>query len=102
MSISKTVDIAIMGREFHFTCSPEEREELLQSAAYLDQKMCEIKNNGKVMGLERIAIVAALNITQELLAVKVRGGIDIREFKHRINRMQATLDAVIPEQEKLF
>ena len=62
MTNNSAVDVAIMGREFRVTCPDEEREELLQAVTYLDKKMCEIRDNGKVVGSERIAIMAGLNI----------------------------------------
>ena len=96
------LDVSIMGREFRVACPAEEREELLQSVSYLDKKMREIRDSGKVVGSERIAIMAALNITHELLTTKIRGGFDMGEFKRRIDRMQAALDAAMPEQDKLF
>ncbi len=102
MSTSKTMNVSIMGREFRVACPDDEREELLQSVSYLDKKMREIRDSGKVVGSERIAIMAALNITHELLTTKIRGGFDMGEFKRRIDRMQAALDAAMPEQDKLF
>ena len=81
MSTSKTMNVSIMGREFRVACPDDEREELLQSVSYLDKKMREIRDSGKVVGSERIAIMAALNITHELLTTKIRGGFDMGEFK---------------------
>lgn len=102
MTNNSAVDVAIMGREFRVTCPDEEREELLQAVTYLDKKMCEIRDNGKVVGSERIAIMAGLNIAHELLATKVRGGFDMGEFKRRIDHMEMLLDTATPEQDKLF
>jgi cell division protein ZapA len=102
MKPGKGMDVTIMGREFCITCPEEEREELLQAVAYLDKKMREIKDSGKVVGAERIAIMAALNITHELLTARYSEDFDTEEFKRRIDRMQAALDAVMPEQDKLF
>lgn|SRR5574340_225897 len=102
MKSGKAMDVTIMGRDFRVTCPDEEREELLKSVGYLDRKMREIRDSGKVIGSERIAIMAALNITHELLAERRREGFDTEEFKRRIDRMQAALDAVLPEQDKLF
>ena len=102
MSASKTMNVSIMGREFRVACPDDEREELLQSVSYLDKRMREIRDGGKVVGSERIAIMAALNITHELLTTKIRGGFDMGEFKRRIDHMQAALDAAMPEQDKLF
>ena len=91
-----------MGREFRVTCPDEEREGAIASGAYLDKKMREIRDSGKVVGSERIAIMAALNITHELLTARNRAGFDMEEFRRRIGSMQAALDAVMPEQDKLF
>lgn len=102
MKPGKVMDVTIMGREFCVTCPDEEREELLQAVSYLDKKMREIRDSGKVVGAERIAIMAALNITHELLTARNSGGFDTEEFKRRIDRMQSALDAVMPEQDKLF
>ena len=102
MKPGKVMDVTIMGREFGVTCPDEEREELLQAVSYLDKKMREIRDSGKVIGSERVAIMAALNITHELLIERNRGGFDTEEFKRRIERMYAELDAVMPEQDKLF
>ncbi len=96
MTDNNAVDVAIMGREFRVTCPDEEREELLQAVAYLDKKMCEIRENGKVVGSERIAIMAGLNIAHELLAVKVKEDCDMGEFKRKIDRMQMLLDTATP------
>jgi cell division protein ZapA len=102
MTTSKTINVTIMGREFRVACPDDEREELLQSASYLDKKMREIRDSGKVIGSERVAIMAALNITHELLTTRIRGGFDMGEFKRRIDRMQESLDTAMPEQDKLF
>ena len=102
MNTGKVMDVVIMGREFRVTCPDEEREQLLQAVAYLDKKMRQIRDSGKVIGSERVAIMAALNVTHELLTARNKEGFDMDEFKRRIDHMQATLDAVMPEQDKLF
>ena len=102
MNTGNTMDVDIMGREFRVVCPVEEREELLQAVAYLNKRMREIRDSGKVVGSERIAIMAALNITHELLTARNRAGFDMEEFRRRIGCMQAALDAVMPEQDKLF
>ncbi|MEO8767131.1 MAG: cell division protein ZapA [Nitrosospira sp.] len=102
MKTATAMDVTIMGREFRVTCSDDERKGLLEAVAYLDKKMREIRDSGKIVGSERIAIMAALNITHELLTTRNREGFDMEEFKRRIDCMQAALDAVMAEQDKLF
>ena len=62
-----TVEVRILDKEYLVACPQEEQEALLRAARHLDTKMCEIRSSGKVFGTERIAVMAALNITHELL-----------------------------------
>ncbi|HKO88540.1 MAG TPA: cell division protein ZapA [Burkholderiales bacterium] len=103
---TRALDITIMGRSYKVTCSEEEREPLLRAVAYLDQKMNEIKDSGRVGSVERVAVMAALNIAHELLTSKSSStpidGFDSDALKRRMSSMQATLDAMLAPQEKLF
>ncbi|MDF0749461.1 cell division protein ZapA [Marinobacter sp. 71-i] len=62
-----TVEVKILDKEYLVACPEEEQEALLRSARHLDIKMREIRASGKVFGTERIAVMAALNITHEML-----------------------------------
>jgi len=99
---AKQLDFKIMGREFRVACPDNEERQLLDAVAYVDRKMVEMRDKSKVIGLERIAIMTALAIANEFLTTKVPGGVDVAEFRRRMNSMQATLDAAMAEQEKLF
>ncbi|NLO80226.1 MAG: cell division protein ZapA [Xanthomonadaceae bacterium] len=68
--MNEPVKVYILDREFMIACPPEERNALLQSAAMLDQKMREIRDRGKVVGMDRIAIMAGLNLAHELLRLR--------------------------------
>ena len=61
------ISIMILDREYRVSCTPEERTSLLQAASILDSQMREIRGNGRLMALERIAVLAALNLTDEKL-----------------------------------
>jgi cell division protein ZapA len=100
-SNSKGLDVTIMGREFRIACSPEEEQHLLAAVEYLDGKMREIRDVGKVISVERIAIMAALNIANEFLTTRV-GGFDVGDFKRRMNSMQKQIDEVMADQSDLF
>jgi cell division protein ZapA len=97
----KGLQINVMGREFRVACPENEQKGLLEAVEYLNKKMSEIRDNGKVIGLERIAIMAALNIAHELLSTKV-GGFDIAELKRRMESMETILDRAMHDQSKLF
>ena len=90
-----------MGREFSIACPESERDGLLAAVSFLDKKMCDIRDAGKVIGAERIAMMAALNIAHELLNTK-SGGVDVGGIKRRVSNMQTQIDGVLAEQNKLF
>ena len=102
MSEAKSLQITIMGRDFRVACAEHEQAGLLQAVDYLNKKMLEIRESGKVIGLERIAIMAALNIAHEFLSVKVGSGFDMAELKRRMKNMETAIDQAMSEQAKLF
>lgn len=101
MSGMRGVDVNIMGREFRVSCTEDEYDALMTAVSYLDRKMCDIRDGGKVAGAERIAIMAGLNLAHELLTTR-SGGFDIGDFKRRIGAMQAQVDQALAEQDNLF
>ena len=98
---AKGMQINVMGREFRVACPPEEQKALREAVDYLNRKMQEIKDQGKITGTERIAIMAALNISHEFLTTRF-GNFDVSEFKRRMAGIETTLDQALADQEKLF
>ena len=98
--------ISLLGREFRVACPDGEEKQLLASADYLNRKLKEVRDTGKVAGNERIAIMAALNIAHELVSNKGGGAanaVDATAFRRRISAMQETVEAALAaDQEKLF
>jgi cell division protein ZapA len=101
MAAAKTVDVTIMGRAFTVACTDDERDGLMDAVSYLNKKMNDIRDAGKVVGVERIAIMTALNLSHELLNTK-SGDIDIGDYKRRISLMQNQIDEAIASQNKLL
>ena len=66
MSKAQTVDIHILDKEYQVSCPPEERSALQAAASQLDERMRAIRGSGSVIGLERIAVMAALNLSYDL------------------------------------
>ncbi len=64
------ISVAILDREYQFACQPEERKALKEAAVYLDERMRTIKDSGTLMALERIAVMTALNLSDELLKLQ--------------------------------
>ena len=96
--------INLLGREFRVGCPEGEEKQLLAAVDYLNRKLKEVRDIAKVVGNERIALMAALNIAHEHLSQKAPGaGIDNTAIQRRIIAMQETVDsALAADQENLF
>ena len=70
MSSNETVFVQILDKEYQVACPPGERDALIQAAHNLDERMRDIRGSGNVIGLERIAVMAGLNLSHELLESK--------------------------------
>ena len=70
MSSMETVTVHILGKDYQVTCKVDERENLLKAAMKLDRRMCEIRTSSSVIGIDRIAVIAALNLADELLKLQ--------------------------------
>ncbi|MGE0081614.1 MAG: cell division protein ZapA [Thiohalomonadaceae bacterium] len=92
----KQVSVQIMGKEYLVGCRPHELDDLMASAKLLDRKMREIRETGKVIGTERIAVMAALNLAHEVLA----GGTPRTQeaVYTRLKAMQEKIDAVLAQE----
>ena len=102
-----TLDVHLLGRDYKVACRPEERADLLEAVAYLDQRMREIRSGSKTAGADRITVMAALNITNELLRERraPKAAADVGEtvgVQQRIQTMHAAIDQALAGQEKLF
>ena len=112
-----TLDVVILGRDYKVACREDEREALTEAVAYLDRRMREIRDSGRVSGAERIAVMAALNLASELLRERRTpkaneraapglaasgGAIDDDAAWRRVRAMQEAIDQALAGQEKLF
>lgn len=95
---NKGVNISIMGREFSVACPEQEQEDLLEAARYLDRSMKDIQKTGKIIGAERCAIMAALNITNDLLKMQ-RSTVGQDKVQAKLSAMQSRIDEVLKEAE---
>lgn len=102
MSQIRTLNVTIMGRELRISCPEEEEASLRLAVEYLDEKMQQIRDAGKIVGVDRIAIMAALNITHELLHTNVDGDVDLGDMKRRMQGMSRLIGSVLAEQSQLF
>ena len=100
------IDATIMGQPYKLACKEGEEASLRAAVAYLDNKMCVIRDAGKIKGNDRIAVMAALGIAAELLGTKSGEGpfsdMSIAEVRQNIAAMHAVLDSALSPQENLF
>jgi len=95
------LDVTLLGKEYRVSCTPESREDLLATVAYLDDKFSELGVKTHSSG-EKLAVMTALNIAHEFLQYQRGNGFDMPGVKRRIGLMKARLDGVLAQQEKLF
>jgi cell division protein ZapA len=100
MAAPRSIEINILGRAYKVACSREEESALVAAADYLDEKMRVIREDSKVIGAERIAIMAGLNLAHDLLTKG--GGSLMEETRSRVSHCNALLDSVLEDQDKLF
>ena len=96
------LDVMIMGQPYKLACKEGEEQALQQVVEYLNEKMCAVRDSGKVKGNDRITVMAALGIAAELLSTQATEGTTIAEWKQNISAMHAVLDDALAPQEKLF
>lgn len=100
------LDVSIMGQPYRLACKEGEEKTLQEAVAYLDGKMCALRDAGKLKGNDRIAVMAALSVAAEFLSVKTPQGplseMSILEVKQKLGAMHTVLDSALTPQENLF
>jgi cell division protein ZapA len=101
-----SLDVLIMGQSYRLACREGEQKTLREAVAYLDAKMCALRDSGRVKGTDRIAVMAALSVAAEFLSVKSPQGplsdMSMMEVKQKLESMHAVLDSVLAPQENLL
>ena len=87
-----TVKVNILDKDYQVSCPAAERDALVESARYLDQQMRTIRQGGKVVGVERIAVMAALHITHELIRQGQQSSLGSQDLQERIRRLTTRID----------
>ena len=94
--MSEPVSVRILDREYLIACKPEERAGLIAAAAYLDGKLRELRDSHRGGGLERIAVLAGLNIAHELLDQRQRDADSSQHLAQHLQAIKSKLDAGLP------
>jgi cell division protein ZapA len=98
----EALDVKIMGREFKIACKPEERAALQQAVNIVETRMSTIRDTGKVVGLDKIAVMAALQIAHESLVGSNPSnpvlGLDIETIERKIKAIEQIAEAGLEDQ----
>ena len=95
------VNIKILEKEYQISCPASERGALLDSAEMLNAKMREIRDTGKIIGLDRIAVMVALNMANELLRSRSRGELLEGDAKLRLQAMRERVEGALQSNRQL-
>lgn len=95
------VTVTILGKEFRVACPAEERESLMRSATYLDDKMRDIRARGRTVGNDNIAIMAALNIAHEMLQSKTSLDRNDKNISARIKSIQSKIESALSDARQI-
>ena len=91
------VSVIILDKKYQFACSPEERNDLIEAARNLDERMSEIRDSGRLLSLERIALQAALNFSADLLRIQRREAQRTEKIDDRIRLLADQIDDALQE-----
>ena len=94
MPSTETVTVHILDKDYQVACSVDERENLLKAAKELDNRMRDIRANTSVIGIERIAVIAALNLADELLKLRSQNSSNDSVL---LSEMHKRLDKIITQ-----
>ena len=95
------VSVRILEKEYQFACAVDERAALLDSAEFLNAEMKKIRDSGKVIGLDRIAVMAALNMANELLKNRSRDTSLEGDVVHRVRLLRERVEATLERGQQL-
>ena len=95
------VSVRILDKEYLIACPFEERSALLDAAQHLDSRMREVRDSGKVVGMDRIAVIAALNLANELLRAQTQDRRAEAEVTGRVRALRERVDAALVRGQQL-
>ncbi len=101
MSAGDPVSVQILEKEYLIACPPDEREDLQRAATLLDQRLKQIREQGKVMGTERLVIMAALNMANELAKIASREERSHAELGARVRGMRERVERALVHGQQL-
>ena len=99
--VAETVTVEILDKEYLIGCPANERDDLLKAASLLNQRLKDIREHGKVMGTERLVIMAALNMANELTKLASREERTAAELGSRVRGMRERVERALVHGQQL-
>ena len=87
--------IKILNQDYEITCNAGDENDLIKSSELLNEKMSEIKNSGKTIGIDRIAIITALKFAKEIISLKENSVQLTEDSAQKIESIQNKLDLIV-------
>ena len=94
------VTVLIMEKEYRIACAPNHKDSLVSSASLLNDKMQEIRSSGKVIGSDRIAVMAALNLAHDLLEQQ-QNSTDNTQLEKQIRKLREKVDIAVNDSKQM-
>ncbi|HEC73596.1 MAG TPA: cell division protein ZapA [Methylophaga aminisulfidivorans] len=99
--MSSPVNVKILGKDYQIACPEEEKDALLASAKIVHDNMDKIRQSGKIVGVDRIAVMAALNIAHELLILQQNDDHAVEKMENKILQLKERVTAFLDEDRQL-
>jgi len=93
------IEIVVLGKQYRIACQESDHESLLKSAHYLDRKMREIRETGRIIGQDRIAVIAALDIAHELIQTQKQANGPFRDFCKTLIALESKIDGALNDSD---
>jgi cell division protein ZapA len=97
----RPLSVRILEKEYFVACGPDERADLLDSAELLSTRMKEIRDTGKIVGLDRIAVMAALNLAHEVIKLRANDHGSAQETSLRLRSLRERVEAALENGQQL-
>jgi len=95
------ISVRLLDREYQVACPADERSALLDSAEYLDAKMREVRDSGKVAGLDRIAVISALNLANELITLRRAGSTVDSDLGAKLRALRERVESALEKGQQM-
>jgi cell division protein ZapA len=93
--VVEQVTLKILDKDYAVACSSEQRQDLIEAAQLLDRRMREVRDSGKVLGLERVAVMAALNMSHEIHTLRSREDSVNQALGSRVHELKIKLESAL-------